>query len=464
VSSIIRNISDTDRKSSSVQQARKADGPDLGHAVRVFAPGGYTNLNTGDGLLLIALHEALRRVCGDDVIPVYLTTTPELDREALGLDVEAYLMARYGRVMRYGGALARRLGKSGGAVYLGIGWAWIALIRSWLILERLLPGRAGALLPPQVAARIRTLRASDVVVSVPGGYFLSPTPRDAAWLNHWIELSLAVMLKRPTVLGPCSLGPFSGPQARLMRWLFDRVDGIALRETESEPHVRGTGYRGALIHTTDAGFGVNLLPGPARERSGSHGRLIGVSVRWFHFAGAVDPAAAQRSYFQSVADAVSELIRDGGEAVFVPQVRADADDDIAAAREVVALMPADIALRVSMKEENLSPYEAASLYSTFDLLIGTRMHANIISMLVGTPAIAIAYEHKTTGIMRALDLGDLVLDIDRCTATDLLTRCHDVLNDRPAASRRAQSAAVAARTRLEIWESALRGIIVARQS
>jgi colanic acid/amylovoran biosynthesis protein len=430
----------------------------------VFAPGGYTNLNTGDGLLLIALHEALKRVCGNDVIPTYLTTTPELDRVALGLDVEAYLMSRYGRIMRYGGALARRLGARGGVVYLGIGWGWLALIRTWLVVGRLSPRLADSLLPEPLLHRIRTLRASDVVVSVPGGYFLSPTALDAQWLNHWIELSLAVLLKRPTVLGPCSLGPFHGPQQRLMRWLFEHADVVALREAESERHVRGTGYYGPLIRTTDAGFGVDLLPPGGAAATDGERPLIGVSVRWFHFAGTQDPAAAQRAYFQAVADTVSALIGDRGQAVFVPQVRADADDDIAAAREVVALMSPELKPRVLVKEENLNPYEAAALYATFDLLIGTRMHANIIAMLVGTPAVAIAYEHKTTGIMNDLGLDDLVIDIATCSSDALLSRCHAILSDRPAASRRVQAAAVEARTKLETWETALRQLINPRQS
>ncbi|MDQ1541703.1 MAG: colanic acid/amylovoran biosynthesis protein [Actinomycetota bacterium] len=454
-----RNTSETDAKSSQASVPHISDGHRAASAIRVFAPGGYTNLNTGDGLLLIALNEALKRVFGDDVMPTYLTTTPELDRAALGLDVEAYLMSRYGRFMRFGGALARRVGARGGVVYLGIGWGWIALMRSWLVVERLSPRLANSLLPQPILERIRALRASDAVVSVPGGYFLSPTALDAAWLNHWIELSLAVMLKRPTVLGPCSLGPFHGPQRKLMRWLFERVDGIALREGESEAHVRGTGYRGPLIRTTDAGFGVDLLPPGGASNVPTDRPLIGVSVRWFHFAGSPDPAAAQHAYFQSVADAVSALIGDGGGAVFVPQVRAAADDDIAAAREVVALMPSASRARVSVKEENVTPYEAAALYASFDLLIGTRMHANIISMLVGTPAVAIAYEHKTTGIMNELGLDDLVIDIAQCNADALLTRSRAILRDRPAASRRVQTAAFAARTRLEIWETALRSII-----
>ncbi len=463
MSASIRNTSDTHAKSSRASVQQTSDGRKSASAIRVFAPGGYTNLNTGDGLLLIALHEALKRVCGNDVMPVYLTTTPELDRAALGFEVEAYLMSRYGRTMRFGGALARRLGARGGVVYLGVGWGWLALIRAWLVIEKLSPRLADSLLPEPILRRVRTLRACDVVVSVPGGYFLSPTALDAAWLNHWIELSLAIMIKRPTFLAPCSLGPFHGPQWRLMRWLFERVDGLALREGESEPHVRGTGYRGPVIRTTDAGFGVDLLPPGGTEAVDAKRPLIGVSVRWSHFAGTRAPKAAQRAYFQSVADAVSALIADGGEAVFVPQVRADADDDIAAAREVVALMSPELRARAVMKEENLTPYEAASLYATFDLLIGTRMHANIISMLVGTPAVAIAYEHKTNGIMKELGLDDLVVEIERCDADALLSRCRTILADRTATSRRVQAAALEARSRLATWETALRELISARQ-
>jgi colanic acid/amylovoran biosynthesis protein len=46
-------------------------------------------------------------------------------------------------------------------------------------------------------------------------------------------------------------------------------------------------------------------------------------------------------------------------------------------------------------------------------MMGARMHANIGALSSGIPTIAIAYSHKTPGIMGALSQSDLVLDIDK---------------------------------------------------
>jgi colanic acid/amylovoran biosynthesis protein len=46
-----------------------------------------------------------------------------------------------------------------------------------------------------------------------------------------------------------------------------------------------------------------------------------------------------------------------------------------------------------------------------ELTIGTRLHSAIISMNFGTPAVAIAYEHKSRGLLRQMRLEDLSVEV-----------------------------------------------------
>jgi colanic acid/amylovoran biosynthesis protein len=65
--------------------------------------------------------------------------------------------------------------------------------------------------------------------------------------------------------------------------------------------------------------------------------------------------------------------------------------------------------------DDLSPQALKALYAELEVMIGTRMHANILSIISGTPVVAVAYEHKTAGIMNMLGLASFVVPIDQAS-------------------------------------------------
>lgn len=58
-------------------------------------------------------------------------------------------------------------------------------------------------------------------------------------------------------------------------------------------------------------------------------------------------------------------------------------------------------------EKELSDLEIGEIFKRCDLVIGTRLHSCILSMAVGTPAIAVYYEHKSLGVYKKLKLSNL---------------------------------------------------------
>ena len=65
-----------------------------------------------------------------------------------------------------------------------------------------------------------------------------------------------------------------------------------------------------------------------------------------------------------------------------------------------------------------------------DLFIGARMHAIIASTSMGVPTVAIAYSHKTHGIMEILGCSKYVLDIKDLDYNTLASAISDVWNNR----------------------------------
>lgn len=63
-------------------------------------------------------------------------------------------------------------------------------------------------------------------------------------------------------------------------------------------------------------------------------------------------------------------------------------------------------------DDDLSPEMLSTLYGKSRIMIGTRLHSVIFSLVGGAPAIAISYNHKVDGIMGMLGFEKYVLDIN----------------------------------------------------
>lgn len=477
-----RHISSPTRRDSSTDRP-----------VEVLAPGFYTWKNKGD----VALIQAFARWLDDAYGRAHVTFTsfdPPGDEARLGLPMIDMATRPERPVHRWTARVAGRLGPARSAL-VGArisGFAATAvLLRGWARLHRRDPALAAKIAPAHLSRLARAIDRADVVVAVPGGYLNAPKRTDDWWLFHLTTLLLARELGKPPVLGPCSLGPYAGVHARIAREALSRCDAILLREARSAEILDALGVPARLVHETpDMAFrfdaeplsveGVAVLERVrafARGVDGS-GRvavsdgvaarsddtatvhrgdtaargddaaqpaggapLVGVSVRPHHYPGHADGPAMQRRYLEALAGSVRQLAdRDGVRIVVVPQT----GSDLVIGRELGALLgPAALVL-----EDDLTPSDLQALYAELRLLVGTRMHANILALGVGVPVVGIAYEPKTAGILEQLGLGDWAIPIDAVDDGRLERLVRERWDDADRGAHQAREAADAARERL----------------
>lgn len=387
--------------------------------VTVFAPCAFSWENKGDAALLFALARSLETEFGE-VDLTFTSFTPEGDAPRYGyrflrmpLDPNSIFGGGVRTALRARGR--ERLAVYAAMLHLGI---FLLAMRLWVALYRRRPG-AVAILPRRVRDVVRAIERADVVVGMPGGYLLAPAFANVWWLYHVATLALVKMLGKPLALYPCSLGPFPGFHRAIARRLLPACDLVMVRERISERLALKLGVAperlrvvadSAFLFADDGRAAAELAP--VRRRLAALPRpLVGISVRHHHFPGAADPEAAYRDYLRSVARVVDRLVVEHGVgAVFVPQVLGTGGGDVAAAREARSFLrhPESTILL----NDDLSPQALTALYGEFELMVGTRMHANILAMVAGTATAAIAYGHKTTGIMELLDLADYVVPIE----------------------------------------------------
>lgn len=281
--------------------------------------------------------------------------------------------------------------------------------------------RAARLLPKEVAAEFTALARADLVVSVGGGYLRgrADLPSTVSIGLLLLPLWIAQRFGVPVVFGPASYGPFATRfQRASVRRVLGRAAVVSAREDISLRLLADEGVPERILRRdVDSAFAfTGRAERDWRAELGipEGARLVLVTAREYL------PAAQQAAYEQAVADALGRILaEEGTHVVLAPQVTCayHADDDRIAQGRIAALTAHP---RVhSVDDAEITHHEIVALYAAADLMIGTRFHSVIFSLVAHVPVIAISYERKGRGIMRDLGLEHWVIDMAEVTAENL---------------------------------------------
>jgi len=234
-------------------------------------------------------------------------------------------------------------------------------------------------------------------------------------------MAYALWAGKPLYLLPQSVGPLKRNWERwLVRWIFNRARLVLVREEVSLQQIKQAGVTNPRVYVQpDMAF--SFAAAPLEEAAGwlqSHGietgsstPLLGVTaINWGVQTG---QHTLQTQYESAMTDAVRYFVeRIHGKAIFFPQVAEaapSADDRIPARRVIESLR--DLGEWVTLIDQPPAPAVLNAAYGLMDVFIGTRMHSNIFALNGGVPVLAIAYRHKTQGIMHMLGLDEWAVDI-----------------------------------------------------
>ncbi|MGF9759618.1 polysaccharide pyruvyl transferase family protein [Microvirga sp. 0TCS3.31] len=388
-------------------------------ATKIVIPGFYTWANKGDAALLMSFLPWLRGRLGN--IEVVVTSfTPAEDSDYFGervIDMPTCPNRRFHLAQEL---VASRVPGARIALSHGRLLAFRVLrnyLTHWAVVFLRAPRLARLLVTSSVYRVAEEIQSADAVITVPGGYLNAYRVTNDWWLFHLPTLWLAAALGKRPILGPCSLGPFDERHQREARHVLSLAQLILVREQPSYDVARKLGVPASRIRQTpDMAFafehedrtseGDEVLEHVRRLASGR--QLVGVSVRDHNYPGHSDPESMQHKYLDAIVEALLELQQThDAYPVILPQT----EEDQALGRELQGRLHQK-QVEVCNVTANLGPSDLQSIYAQLRLLIGTRMHANILAMGAGTVVAAIAYEPKTTGILRAMGLDDWGIAID----------------------------------------------------
>jgi len=244
----------------------------------------------------------------------------------------------------------------------------------------------------------KTYRNADLIVGAPGGYINS-------YYGFSTKLLVYVFMKfmrKKTAIYAQSIGPLNSKYQRILKHYSRSIDIIMARDQFSYEHASPfISKRCQLQLSNDAAF---LLPPIA---AAPVGKKAAVSVRdWTH------DKRSQDIYYDLIVAFTKKLIQQGYQVHFISTCQGidGYTDDSQTAKAIVQRLPEECQKDIVVKEEFFDLHQLRKELSTYQVVIGTRLHMCILSMLSGVPALNISYEIKGKECYSYLKLDDFSID------------------------------------------------------
>ena len=376
----------------------------------------YSSDNKGDAALTSVLIGDLTRKFPEAAITI-LTLEPSTKNEYFeGVPQKPSFM--YYALNRFSNPLVKLLYAS---YMMGITLGW-AVARRYL----------GKSLPlPAYLRNIADLYCqADLIVPVGGGYL-----RSRQGLRNRFNIPLLLhpllfgyLLGKPTVLYSQSVGPFQNKLEKLLvAFVLRRMTLILLRENTSVAVLARIGVQTNVMRAVDSGFlltSAKTFDLRKKYHIAADKLLLGVTVRsWLK-------DEEQAAYEKAVAGALDAVVESANaHVIFIPQVTASkGDDDRIVSRRVRDGMKH--AASATLVEDTPDHHHIKAMYDNLDILLGTRFHSVIFSLTSYVPVVAIEYEHKTSGIMRDLNLRKWTIKIEDATPKHLTALLQNLVRHR----------------------------------
>jgi colanic acid/amylovoran biosynthesis protein len=274
-----------------------------------------------------------------------------------------------------------------------------------------------------MSAYVGACAGADVIVACGGGYLYEKSALNLLLCLQTLRVPL--LMAKPLAIGAQSIGPFrpNGWRARLTKRLLGNpgVRVIQVREEQSRALMEAWGLAAKTRLVPDLAFAFSE---PRRRTRQDIGLTLGFSVRrWFRDEG------KQKRFERAFAEALRRSAATCSRVIgFVqvdgPELR---DTDRPTTERVLGLLQGVSATASLVAPE--TPSKMVEALGTLDVFIGTRMHSNILALLAGVPVIAVAYQYKTTGIMRMLGREKYVVDVNAIDPEHVNQLVQQVLHD-----------------------------------
>jgi polysaccharide pyruvyl transferase WcaK-like protein len=289
---------------------------------------------------------------------------------------------------------------------------------------------------------LQVILQADRVLSLSYGDSFS----DIYGLQRFIYVSLpqllAILLRRPLVHLPQTMGPFKSRFCGMMaKWVLSRSDTIYLRDKRAVPEIQALlpeQKRDRVLFCHDLGFIVPpqeyVCVDPPLQRVFSRRPVVGLNVSGLLWMGGYtrdNMFGLKVDYQLLIKKTITEFIeRKHATVLLVPHLlwsRGEGDPPVCdeILRDFNQVYPG----RIFTVRPPFGEREIKSVIAKCDFFVGARMHACIAALSQTVPTVAMAYSGKFIGVLRSVGVESDVADL-RISSVDeiltLLSSCFDM--------------------------------------
>ena len=384
---------------------------------KILITGTYTSLNNGTMAMVVSTVKALRKSISDARF-VLLSNCPETDKKRY----EQHRIKVVERIWK------RDEKRSKSHLLCLMVYALLSLFRCvmWRVykffnLNLKLKGTIGEYV------------TADAIIDLSGDS-LSDDYGTLPLCEILYSILFGIIVKKPVIIYAQSIGPFKTPLTRtLAKFILNRVNMITVREKITKNYLQKFGINKPPIYlTADSAF----LLEPAsvktvdkiliREGLAENNKIrIGISPnriihRW-SFPESKCLKEKHKRYIELMAEITDYLIEKlNATVILIPHVMIPNNDDRTTSKEIYEKLRNKHDVKLIMNEYTAE--EMKGIIGRCDMFIGCRMHAIIASTSTCVPTIAMAYSHKTHGIIgEMLGQEEFVVDVRNLYFDSLLS-------------------------------------------
>ncbi|MHC4785608.1 MAG: polysaccharide pyruvyl transferase family protein [Planctomycetota bacterium] len=290
-------------------------------------------------------------------------------------------------------------------------------------------------------AAIKVIRDAHAVLDCTSGDSFTDLYSRRRFRLVTAEKMLALEQRRPLILLPQTIGPFTGARTRriarrivraaAMVWARDQRSFSTLRELLDGSFDASRHHCGVdLAFGLEAQEPTQPLPEAVASWLTDRDRppLVGFNVSGLIHGGdsAVMRFGLRTEYFHAVTRFLKRILDEtDANILLVPHVFSRPghfEHDPDACASVAARLGQAGAGRIARLPEGLSPGKTKWAVSRTDWFCGTRMHASIAAISSGVPAAAMAYSDKTLGVFETCGQGEHVADLRHLETDEVVDR------------------------------------------
>ena len=302
-------------------------------------------------------------------------------------------------------------------------------------------------------ACLRQIEQADLCASIAGGDSFSDIYGLGRLLYVALPQILVLLLGKPLLLLPQTYGPFSSRLARrIARFIMARAQVLYSRDRAGIQEVRkllgGNDQAGRLRFCHDVGFLVEPKAPSQMDLVGlSPGKTTGSALVGLNVSGLLahggytgdNMFGLRGDYLDLIRHLIRFLIVEKETRVLlIPHVFSgpeSVEGDAAVCEQLYESLKGSYPGRLGILRGRFNQNESKFAISQCDFFIGSRMHACIAALSQNVPAVTLAYSDKFIGVLAAIGVHSLVVDLRRLARDELLRRVEQALEARAEIQR-----------------------------